>query len=458
MSTTLTTYLLLILSAIGFVHGRRVALRLQDEDIRSLHSRPNYHGLWVMLCMLLPAFIFILVGLALKGLVPEWLAVGSLPDSYTEGRNYSLVSARISSIASGQFGVGDVVPAEQEAADRLLWFRHLADWIIGVCALGISLLMGVYAARPLGRDFKARNATERIILWILVACSATAILTTVGIVFTLLFDSLRFFAMVSPIDFFFGLDWRPITAIRPDQVGGEGAFGIIPVLMGSSLIAILAMAVAAPVGLFSAIYMVEFAPHRVRSAAKPIIEILAGIPTVVYGFFAATIVASLVRDLGEWLGVASSSESSLAAGFVMGIMIIPFISSLSDDVISAVPQRLREAAYSLGATQGETVVRVVLPAALPGLLSAMVLAVSRALGETMIVVMAAGFAANMTLNPFEAVTTITVQITTVLTGDQPFDSPMTLSAFALALTLFIITLALNLVALKVMQQYQEKYD
>ncbi|WP_101066987.1 phosphate ABC transporter permease subunit PstC [Roseovarius salinarum] len=458
MTPAIATYGVLLLSVFGYLLGLRWALRLEAGRVRAMHSRPYYHGMWVALCMLLPAVIFLLAGLALKSFVPEWIVVRGLPADYMEGKRASLVAARLWSIANEQFGVSNVQPLEQAAADRLVWLNKLADWIIGLGALVISILMGLYALRPIDRAFQARNATERIFLWILIACSAVAILTTVGIVFTLIFDSLRFFAMVSPTEFFFGLNWRPITAIREGQLGQEGSFGFIPVLVGTTQIAMLAMLVAGPIGLFSAIYMVEFAPHGVRSTAKPVIEVLAGIPTVVYGFFAATLVAPLVRDFGESLGIPSSSESALAAGAVMGIMIIPFVSSLSDDVISSVPGRLRQAAYSLGATRGETIVRVVLPAALPGLVSAMVLATSRAIGETMIVVMAAGLAANLTLNPFEAVTTITVQITTVLTGDQPFDSPMTLSAFALALALFAITLMLNLFALQVMERYRDQYD
>ena len=458
MTPAIATYSVLVLAVLGYILGLRRATQLEAGRAREMHSRPHYHGLWIALCALLPAVIFLLGGLVAKGTLPEWLVIRSLPAEYLEGKRASLVATRLWSIADAHFGVAGVQPLERAAADRLLRLSSLADWVVGLGAIAISVLMGLYALRPIRKDFQARNASERIVLWLLVACSAVAILTTLGVVFTLIFDSLRFFSMVSPADFFFGLDWRPMTAIREGQSGSEGAFGFIPVLMGSGFIAVLAMAVAGPIGLFSAIYMVEFAPHRVRSVAKPIIEVLAGIPTVVYGFFAVTLVAPIVRDFGHWLGVPSSSESSLAAGAVMGIMIIPFVSSLSDDVISSVPNRLREAAYELGATKGETIVRVVLPAALPGLVSAMVLATSRAIGETMIVVMAAGFAANMTLNPFESVTTITVQITMVLTGDQPFDSPTTLSAFALALALFAITLILNLFALRVMERYRERYD
>ncbi|MHA1114500.1 MAG: phosphate ABC transporter permease subunit PstC, partial [Alphaproteobacteria bacterium] len=259
-------------------------------------------------------------------------------------------------------------------------------------------------------------------------------------------------------EFLFGLNWSPQTAIRADQVGSSGAFGAVPVFAGTLLITVIAMAIAVPIGLFSAIYMSEYAKPRFRAVVKPLLEILAGIPTVVYGFFAALTVAPFLRDLGADLGFGVASESALAAGFVMGIMIIPFISSLSDDVINAVPQTLRDGAYALGATKSETVRQVIIPAALPGIVGSILLAVSRAIGETMIVVMAAGLAANLTANPFEAVTTVTVQIVTLLVGDQEFDSPKTLAAFALSLVLFFVTLILNVIALWVVRKYREKYE
>ena len=273
-----------------------------------------------------------------------------------------------------------------------------------------------------------------------------------------MFEALRFFGKVPITEFLFGLKWSPQTALRADQVGSSGAFGAVPVFAGTFLITLLAMVVAVPIGLFSAIYMSEYASRRFRGIVKPILEILAGIPTVVYGFFAALTVGPFFRGLGEALGLGVASESALAAGVVMGIMIIPFVSSLSDDVINAVPQSLRDGSFALGATHAETIRQVVLPAALPGIVGSILLAVSRAIGETMIVVMAAGLAANLTANPLEAVTTVTVQIVTLLTGDQEFDSAKTLAAFALGLALFIVTLGLNIIALTVVRKYREKYD
>jgi phosphate transport system permease protein len=306
--------------------------------------------------------------------------------------------------------------------------------------------------------FRARNQVERIVKIALLLSAAIAILTTIGIVFSVLFESIRFFQRVPFEEFLFGTQWSPQTAIREDQVGSSGAFGIVPLVTGTLLITVIAMLVAGPIGLFAAIYMSEYAGPRFRAIAKPLLEILAGIPTVVLGFFAALTVAPLIRQFGDQLGLNVASESALAAGLVMGTMIIPFVSSLSDDVISAVPQSLRDGSLAMGATRSETIKRVVLPAALPGIVSAMMLAISRAVGETMIVVMAAGLAANLTFNPFEAVTTFTVQIKTILVGDQEFDSAKTLAAFALGLVLFLFTLALNVVALTIVRRYREQYD
>jgi phosphate transport system permease protein len=293
---------------------------------------------------------------------------------------------------------------------------------------------------------------------LLVVCSTIAIFTTIGIVLSVLFEAIRFFNLVSITDFLFGLEWSPQMALRADQAGSSGAFGAVPLFAGTALISGIAMLIAVPIGLMSAVYLSEYASRGFRATAKPLLEILAGIPTVVYGFFAALTVAPFVRDSGALFGLDVASESALAAGLVMGIMIIPFVSSLSDDVINAVPQSMRDAAYALGATQSETVRQVILPAALPGIVGSILLAVSRAIGETMIVVMAAGLSAKLTANPLDSVTTVTVQIVTLLVGDQEFDSPKTLAAFALGLVLFVVTLVLNVVALHVVRKYREQYE
>ena len=299
---------------------------------------------------------------------------------------------------------------------------------------------------------------ERLIMALLVLASLVAVAVTAGIVFSLIFETLRFFEKVPVAEFLFGLKWSPQTAIRADQVGASGSFGAVPLITGTFLISAIAMAVATPLGLSSAVYLSEYAGPKTRAWVKPMLEILAGIPTVVYGFFAALMIAPMLRAAGGSVGLEIASESALAAGLAMGIMILPLISSLSDDMINAVPQTLRDASFGMGATHSETIRKVVLPAALPGIAGSLLLAASRAVGETMIVVMAAGLAANLTLNPLQAVTTVTVQIVALLTGDQEFDSAKTLSAFALGLLLFVITLILNVIAQKIVNRYREQYD
>jgi len=299
---------------------------------------------------------------------------------------------------------------------------------------------------------------EQAISILLVACAAVAIFVTVGIVASLLFETIRFFREVPILDFLFGTNWSPQTAMRADQVGSTGAFGILPLITGTALISMIALLIAGPMGIYSAIYLAEYAGTAKRAVLKPALEVLAGIPTVVYGFFAAIVIAPLLRDAGTLLGLDVASASALAAGSVMGVMIIPLVSSISDDAINAVPLALKEASLGLGATKSETIRQVVLPAALPGIAGGILLAASRAVGETMIVVMAAGLTANLTFNPLEAVTTVTVQIVMLLTGDQEFDSAKTLAAFALGLTLFFVTLVFNVVGSWIVARNREAYD
>jgi len=337
-----------------------------------------------------------------------------------------------------------------------------SDFALSVVGLGIVLALsasaGGYALSTISTSFNARTRVEWFVRSFLFTCAAIAVFTTLAIVLSVLFESIQFFQKVPALDFLFGLKWSPQIALRSDQAGATGLFGVVPLLAGTMLITLIAMLIAVPVGLMSAIFLSEYASKGMRDVMKPVLEILAGIPTVVYGFFAALTVAPMVRSFGEYFGLSVSSESALAAGLVMGVMIIPFVSSLSDDVIRAVPQTLRDGALGLGSTKSETVRKVVLPAALPGVIAGILLAISRAIGETMIVVMAAGMAAKLTANPFEAVTTVTVQIVTLLTGDQEFDSAKTLAAFALGLVLFVITLFLNVIALVVVNKYREQYD
>ena len=330
--------------------------------------------------------------------------------------------------------------------------------ILYIFSIIIFLVVSILTFKKITYEFKARENFERIIQYFLLVCSTLAILITIGIVLSVLFESNRFFNTISITEFLFGTHWSPQMPIREDQVGSSGAFGAIPLFTGTFLIAFVAMCIAGPIGLMSAIYLSEYASKKSRDIIKPLTEILAGIPTVVYGFFAVIVVAPFIRNTGESLGLEIASESALAAGLVMGIMIIPFVSSISDDVIKAVPQNLKNGSLGIGATKSETIKKVIIPAALPGIIGGLLLAISRAIGETMIVVMAAGMSANLTANPFEAVTTVTVQIVVLLVGDQEFDSPKTLAAFALGLVLFCVTLILNYIALHIVRRYREQYE
>ncbi len=352
-------------------------------------------------------------------------------------------------------------PGRRGLAAAMAPYERFLKWAAAGLCLALAVGALTWTRSRVRPSLRARNRVETAVAGVLFVASAVAVLTTLGIVLSLLFESIRFFGSIDwrIFEFLFGLQWSPQVAIRADQIGQSGAFGAVPLFAGTALIMLIAMCVAAPIGLFSAIYLSEYASPRVRAFAKPALEILAGVPTVVYGFFALLVVGPFLRDVALALGYEDAvTQSALSAGLVMGVMIIPFVSSLSDDVINAVPQSLRDGSYAMGATTSETVRQVVLPAALPGIVGALLLAVSRAIGETMIVVMAAGQGANLTANPLESVTTITVQIVMLLTGDQEFDSPKTLSAFALGLVLFALTLVLNVIALRVVQRYREKYE
>ncbi len=455
-------FFLLLLSTTAYYLGlrRSVAVAGGQNRVQQLHSRPAYYGMLTALWCGLPALIIFCCWQAFEGNLITHLVVSGLPEdlrSLPEDRINLLIND-IRNLVSGNIVSRQVSPAMQAGADHYIQLQKTSQSALAVVALSLAIVCLVVVRRRIHLNMRARNHVERLVLWILIACSTVAIFTTIGIVLSVLYEALRFFKMVSITEFIFGLEWSPQMAIRSDQVGSSGAFGAIPVLVGTILISAIAMAVAVPIGLMSAIYMSEYASKTIRGFAKPLMEILAGIPTVVYGFFAALVVAPSIRNFGATLGMDVSSESALAAGLVMGIMIIPFVSSLSDDMINAVPQALRDGAYGLGATQSETIRQVVIPAALPGIVGGVLLAVSRAIGETMIVVMAAGLTANMTVNPLKTVTTVTVQIVTLLVGDQEFDSPKTLAAFALGLLLFISTLCLNVIALQVVRKYREQYE
>jgi phosphate transport system permease protein len=425
-----------------------------------MHSRPTYYGLLAALWCGLPALLVFSAWSFFESGIITHLVVAGLPDSvrHLPADRLDLVINDIRNLVSGNIVSAQVDQTMRAAADHYRQLQTISNAALAVVVVTLILAAAAIVMRLISPELRARNHVEKIFNGILVACSTVAIFTTIGILLSVLFEAIRFFDRIPVTEFLFGLKWSPQMAIRADQVGSSGAFGAVPVFAGTLMISAIAMAVAVPIGLMSAIYMSEYANRRFRAAAKPLMEILAGIPTVVYGFFAALTVAPFIRDTGTWIGLDVSSESALAAGLVMGIMIIPFVSSLSDDVINAVPQALRDGAYGLGATQSETIKQVVLPAALPGIVGGVLLAVSRAIGETMIVVMAAGLAANLTANPLKTVTTVTVQIVTLLVGDQEFDSPKTLAAFALGLVLFAVTLMLNIIALQVVRKYREQYE
>jgi len=455
-------FVVALILLIGFAYylGQNRALTARDAHGARLHSLPSYYGMYAALWCAIPAAALLAVWSAAQGAIVEQMILSDIKQELSglDPSRIGLVMNDIRNLAGGGITSSDPSPEIREAAARyanLMFTMKMAMFVVAL-ALGSGGLL--LAFRRINPSLRARNRVERTIMTVLMLSSTIAILVTIGIVLSLVFEASRFFAQVPITEFLFGLQWSPQIAIRADQVGSSGAFGAIPVFAGTMLISFIAMCVAAPIGLFSAIYMAEYANRKVRGVLKPVLEILAGIPTVVYGFFAALTVAPTLRDMGDAIGLDVASESALAAGAVMGIMIIPFVSSLSDDVISAVPSAMREGSYGLGATKSETIRKVVLPAALPGIVGALLLAVSRAIGETMIVVMAAGLSANLTANPFEAVTTVTVQIVTLLTGDQEFDSPKTLAAFALGLLLFVVTLILNVIALRVVRKYREQYD
>lgn len=473
-STLIATLALLI--AVAYLFGRGRSMSLADSNqrgFRNLNSLPFYYGMLTALWCGIPSLLLVAVWLMLDSSVIDGLLIQQLPAHIVAlpESELGLVLNSIKNLAEGNMLGAEPEAYMVQASDSLQRLEQTSQMAMTVLAICVGMLLAVFSWFRISPEQKARLQVEGAFKAILLACSCLAILTTVGIVFSVIFESMRFFQSVPITDFVFGLHWSPQMAIREDQVGGSGAFGAIPLFVGTLLISVIALIVAVPAGLMAAIYLSEYASLRVRSIVKPLLEILAGIPTVVYGFFAALTVAPLIKDLGttgldflsmqfEFLNIQMtiSAESALAAGLVMGVMIIPFVSSLSDDVINAVPQSLRDGSLGLGSTQSETIKQVVIPAALPGIVGGVLLAASRAIGETMIVVMAAGLAANLTANPLESVTTVTVQIVTLLVGDQEFDSPKTLSAFALGLMLFIVTLALNYLALHVVRKYREQYD
>jgi phosphate transport system permease protein len=460
-----STTLILLLSAVGmaaFYVGRARSLDLVGGPRHrvALHSLPGYYGYFTAIWCLLPALAVMLLWTLFESRVIVALVIEGLPEAarVLPPGELNLLVNNIRNLATGDAVSGDIDVALRAASIRFQDYSVISRRMLAALTFGLAGLSGVIAWRRIRPEFRARNQVEQVVLIALIGASSIAIFTTIGIVLSVLFEAIRFFEKVPLTEFLFGLNWSPQTAIRADQVGSSGSFGAVPLFAGTILITGIAMLVSIPVGLMTAIYLAEYSSTRVRAITKPLLEVLAGIPTVVYGFFAALTVAPWVRKVGESVGLEVASESALAAGLVMGIMIIPLISSLSDDAIHAVPSAMRDGALGLGSTRSETMIRIILPAALPGIVGGILLAVSRAIGETMIVVMAAGLAANLTANPFAAVTTVTVQIVTLLVGDQEFDSAKTLAAFALGLMLFIVTLLLNVLGLSVVRKYREQYE
>jgi len=480
MLTWLSLLFLALFSGAAFMLGKRRAVKTAGGAARVLHSLPGYYGGYAALWAGVPAAALLLLGAMFGGRVEEAMLQAERP-AVVQALELDRQEAFFSdaqAIAQGTTPSDVVYEGELKAAldVKVVEARRIENLIrssvLGLA--GVVALAGFLLAFPrLNADFRARNRVEGWVGGLLMTCSILAVLTTLGIVLSLIWESWRFFQSVSPLSFLLGTEWSPQIAMREDQVASEGAFGAVPLFAGTFLIMMISMAVAAPVGLYSAIYLSEYASRPVRSTIKPLLEVLAGVPTVVYGFFAALTVGPLFRagfnalgamliggpfdGVGQYL-MEVQNQMALVAGVVMGIMLIPFVSSLSDDIINAVPQALRDGSYAMGATKSETVKKVVLPAALPGIMAAMLLAISRAVGETMIVTMAAGLQAKLTANPLDTVTTVTVQIVTLLTGDQEFDSPKTLAAFGLGLTLFVVTLGLNIIALRIVQKYREQYD
>lgn len=494
MSTSLLLLIILLIGFIAYFAGRARSLSLSGSKLATLHSLPGYHGSYVAIWAVLPAVLVLAVWLiasplyidsAVRSALPETvqnqgaatvqLALGQVKAVATgldrldateiEAVKTGSANLRKTLAAKGVALAGEGEPSMVEAAEQFNAMRGHSRWLMSAVVLLVAVAGGLYAIRNVTARFRARNQVERVMLGSLVVASSIAILTTIGIIGSMLSEAGRFFSMVSPAEFFFGTVWDPRFAAAGSE-GSSGQFGLLPLLGGTLYIAFVAMAFAVPIGLFAAIYMAEYASPRLRSIAKPLLEVLAGIPTIVYGFFALVTVGPFLRDISTQLnGLVTGSyqnfiqaQSVLTAGIVMGIMLIPFVSSLSDDIITQVPRALRDGSLGLGATRSETVKKVILPAALPGIVGALLLTASRAVGETMIVVLAAGVAARMQLNPFEPMTTVTVKIVHQLTGDLEFTSPQTLVAFALGITLFVITLGLNIYALYIVRKYREQYE
>ncbi|MCT8127094.1 MULTISPECIES: phosphate ABC transporter permease subunit PstC [unclassified Alishewanella] len=456
--------ILLVLLAVAYQLGMQRSRKLAGgQNSASLHSRPHHYGMMVGLWAVLPPLFVMLLWNWFSPAVIQQLVLASLPaEVLNSGEQAQVILRRISNLATNFAVLSEAADWEISAANYLTALQQKSTLLLTALMFIIGALGLLVSYQKIRPSLRARHQVEKALMATLLICSTIAILTTIGIVLSMVGETLKFFSFIKPSDFFFGTTWNPrfSTAGVADGslTGSQGSFGLLPLLSGTMLVAGIALLVAIPLGLMVAIYMAEYAPKKVRDTVKPIIEVLAGIPTIVYGFFALVVVGPYLADLGQMLGLTIRATSALTAGVVMGIMIIPFISSLSDDIITQVPKALRDGSLGLGATKSETIRKVVLPAALPGIVGAVLLAASRAIGETMIVVLAAGNSPSLTANPFEAVSTVTVTIVNQLTGDNDFASPQSLVAFALGLTLFVITLLLNIVALVIVRKYREQYE
>ena len=458
MSSTVLAIILLILMALVYQFGLLRSKRLSNNSNRgSMHSRPVYHATWLAICCAVPAMLLLFFWSLLEPIIIRSIILGAWPEALSGPQETARVvfMRRIEALSSGQGLTGEVSAIEQQAALQLTQLKAYAAMAKTALIALVSAAGLVLALKRISTSFKARHHVERVVRGLLLLCSATAIFTTIGIVLSMISEAFNFFTFIPPADFFFGTKWNPAFSSTGSS---HGEYGLLPLLWGTFMVSIIAMLVAIPLGLMTAIYMAEYAPAWFRNTAKPVIEVLAGIPTIVYGVFALIAIGPFFAAAGELLGIQVRATSALTAGVVMGLMIIPFVSSLSDDIITRVPQSLRDGSLGLGATRSETIRQVVLPAALPGIVGAFLLAFSRAIGETMIVVLAAGNSPQLHANPLEAISTVTVSIVNQLTGDTDFAGPQSLVAFALGLTLFVITLVLNVIALYVVRKYREHYD
>ncbi|PVZ86848.1 phosphate ABC transporter permease subunit PstC [Serratia sp. S1B] len=451
---------LLALIAVAYQLGLKKSRQLagKGNSSVSLHSRPGYYGALVAMWCGMPAFLILAIWNLLQPTLLQQAVFNQVPASVLlnlDDASKTVLLDRVQAIATG-FGVTDqVMPYELKAAQQYAQFVKIGEYAKFAVVICVAMVGLIFAQKRISQKYRARNHVEKVIRISLALCSGVAILTTIGIVMSMLSEALHFFHFVGPSTFFFGTEWNPGFSTTGSA---EGSYGLLPLLWGTLMVSAIALLVSIPVGLMIAIYLAEYASPRLRAWAKPSIEILAGIPTIVYGVFALMVVGPFFKYVGASIGVDINATSALTAGFVMGVMIIPFVSSLSDDIITQVPRTLRDGSLGLGATQSETIRQVVLPAALPGIVGAFLLATSRAIGETMIVVLAAGNSPLLQANPLEAVSTVTVTIVNQLTGDTDFASPQALVAFALGLTLFVITLCLNIVALYIVRKYREQYE